>query len=147
MNMYVPPGGPPKTPAPKLYSILGEENIRKLLTYHYYNLINSSIKHLFPQDEESLKKSIEKNADFFIQVLGGPPYYSQKYGAPMMRARHMKFPITYESRNVWLECFFQAIEQLKKDLNHNNFTQELEKQFKDFLIAFSEWMVNTNHSY
>lgn len=141
--MYTPPGGPPQTTVPKLYPILGEDNIRKLLAYHYQNLANSSIKHLFPQDEEGLKKSIEKNADFFIQVLGGPPYFSQKHGAPMMRARHMKFPITYESRNVWLECFFKAIEDLKKELNHDNFTPVLEKQFKDFLISFSEWMVNT----
>ncbi|GIX42884.1 MAG: hypothetical protein KatS3mg129_2617 [Leptospiraceae bacterium] len=141
---FIPPAGPPQKPAPKLYSVLGEENIRKLLYYHYKNLSKSKIKHLFPQEEEELRFAADKNADFFIQVLGGPPYFSQKHGAPMMRARHMKFPITYEARNVWLQCFYDAIEQLKQELNDTvDFTKEMEELFKEFLNSFSEWMVNT----
>ena len=141
---FIPPQGPPQTSAPKLYPILGEENIRKLLYFHYKNLSESEIKNLFPQEEEQIKISADKNADFFIQVLGGPPYFSQKYGAPMMRARHLKFPITYQARNVWLDCFFRAIEQLKKELGEDSgFTKEIEVSFKDFLRSFSEWMVNT----
>jgi truncated hemoglobin YjbI len=62
-----------------------------------------------------------------------------------MRARHGKFPITYEARKIWLESFFKAIEQLKKELDPNiPFDDEKEKSFKEFLISFSEWMVNTN---
>jgi hemoglobin len=142
---YIPPKGPPQKPAPKLFPILGEENIRKLLYYHYKNLSKSEISHLFPKKEEELRLAADKNADFFIQVLGGPPYFSQKYGPPMMRARHGKFPITYEARKIWLESFFKAIEQLKKELDPNiPFDDEKEKSFKEFLISFSEWMVNTN---
>ncbi len=142
---FIPALGPPQKPAPKLYPILGEENIRKLLFYHYKNLSNSVIKELFPPTEEKIFESAQRNADFFIQVLGGPPYFSQKYGAPMMRARHMKFPITYEARKVWLECFFNAIEQLKSELQVEQKKDflKLENQFRSFLISFSEWMVNT----
>lgn len=138
--VFVPPSGPPKESPPKIYSILGEENIRKLLKYHYKFLSESEIKDLFPTGIK-LEESANKNADFFIQALGGPPYFTQKYGPPMMRARHLKFPIDYKKREVWLNCFFKAIEELKKEID---FPEEEEKKFKDFLIRFSEWMVNHN---
>ncbi|MCS7204600.1 MAG: bacitracin resistance protein BacA [Leptospiraceae bacterium] len=139
-EVYVPPSGPPKKAPPELYSILKEDGIRKLLWLHYKNLSQSKISFLFPRNEQELLKSAEKNADFFIQVLGGPPLFTQKYGPPMMRARHMKFPITYEHRNVWLECFFLAIEEIKKEIP---LEENQEKEFKEFLEDFSEWMVNT----
>ncbi len=135
--MYQPPG-PPQEPPPKLYPLLGEENIRKLLRYHYELLSHSEIKDLFPTGEE-LNKSAEKNADFFIQILGGPPYFSQKYGPPMMRARHLKFSINYKKREIWLQCFFKAIQKLKQEIE---FPEKEEKKFKEFLIRFSEWMIN-----
>lgn len=136
--MYVPEGGPPKELPPKLYPILGEENIRKLLRYHYEMISQSEISDLFPKGEE-LAKSAEKNADFFIQVLGGPPYFSKKYGSPMMRARHLKFPINYKKREIWIQCFFAAIEKLKQEVQ---FPESEEKKFKEFLLRFSEWMIN-----
>ncbi len=136
----MPLEGPPRELPPNLYSIFGEEKIRKMLRIHYKNLKNSEISHLFPDDEESLNFSAEKNADFFIQVLGGPPYFSQKYGPPMMRKRHLNFRITRKDRDVWLKCFLDAFDIVKKEVN---LSSDQEKSFIYFLENFSIWMVNS----
>ncbi|MFN3603771.1 MAG: bacitracin resistance protein BacA [Leptonema sp. (in: bacteria)] len=135
---FIPPRGIPQETAPKLFPILGEENIRKLLKYHYEFISKSEIRDLFPKGEE-LYMAAQKNADFFIQILGGPPYFSMKYGPPKMRQRHLRFSINYKKRKVWLKCFFKAIQELTKEVVIPK--TEL-KKFKLFLIRFSEWMVN-----
>lgn len=134
-ELFVPPGGPPQGPPPprEILTAIGEDGIRQLLIAHYQNLGASEIQNLFPKD---LERAALKSADFFIQLLGGPPYYSQKYGPPRMRARHLPFPITPEAQETWLRCFRQA-------LDDNGFPGEYREDFEAFLISFSSWMVNT----
>ena len=133
-EIYVPPGGPPQSTPPdgRILTLIGEEGIRKLLSVHYKNLADTSIRDMFPQDMEA---AAQRSADFFIQILGGTPYYSQKKGPPRMRQRHLNFPITEEARLVWLDCFKQAMDELP-------FPAEYRKNFEEFLESFSAWMVN-----
>ncbi|MDH5656318.1 MAG: bacitracin resistance protein BacA [Spirochaetia bacterium] len=133
-DVYVPPGGPPQDgpPDPRILQVVGEEGIRKLLSLHYKNLEETSIRDMFAKDMEN---AAQRAADFFIQILGGTPYYSQKNGPPRMRQRHLPFPITEESRQVWLDCFRQAMKDLP-------FPEEYRQNFDDFLESFSAWMVN-----
>ncbi|MCY9072878.1 thiol management oxidoreductase, partial [Bacillus inaquosorum] len=37
-----------------------------------------------------------KQKQFLTQYLGGPPLYTEEHGHPMLRARHLPFPITNE---------------------------------------------------
>ncbi len=138
INIFSPPGGPPQTPrpSPEIYGIMGEENIFKMLYDFYVELGNSDIKAMFPAD---LKEASEKSAAFFVGFLGGPPLYHQRYGNPMMRARHMKFPINAHARQVWLDCFDKVLENATEDYN---FPAEHLPDFKAFLHGFSTWMVN-----
>jgi len=132
-DVFTPPGGPPQKPLNReLFGILGEEKIREMLRIHYSHLEESSVRDLFPQDME---EASQKAADFFIQVMGGPPYYAQKYGPPRMRARHMPFPISPEARNIWLACFRKALDELP-------FPEENRAEFDEFLDSFSNWMIN-----
>jgi len=133
-DIYVPPGGPPQGPPPdtRILQSLGEDGIRKLLSLHYQNLQIASIRDMFPNNMED---AAQRSADFFIQILGGPPYYSQKNGAPRMRQRHLNFPITEKAKEVWLECFKKAMDDLP-------FTPEYRQNFEEFLESFSAWMVN-----
>lgn len=131
---FVPPGGPPQKPLNRdLFERLGEETIRRLLRLHYARLEQSAVRGLFPEDMEAAS---QKAADFFIQVMGGPPHYAQKYGPPRMRMRHMPFTITKRARDIWLECFRAALDELP-------FPTELRPEFEEFLDSFSLWMVNT----
>src|SRR5262245_14846927 len=63
----------------------------------YAELEQSTLRPLFPAD---MMAASRKSAAFFIGLLGGPPLYHQRYGNPMMRARHMAFTIMPRARGV-----------------------------------------------
>jgi hemoglobin len=137
-NIYTPPGGPPQGPGPskQIYSLMGEDNIYKMMSDFYKELGNSEVRHLFPPDLEAASR---KSAMFFIGLLGGPPIYIEKHGSPRMRARHLPFEIDESARKIWLACFERVLEGAEKKYN---FPAEHLQGFKDFLVSFSAWMVN-----
>jgi len=138
-EIYIPPGGPPQaTPlSKKIYGHMGEANIFMMLADFYQELEQSSIRHMFPRD---MQKASEKSAAFFVGLLGGPPLYHMRYGNPMMRARHMPFPIDETARQEWLSCFNRVLDRSVADYD---FPEEHLSQFREFLKGFSGWMVNT----
>jgi len=124
-------------PSREVLEHLGEERMRKLISDHYDYLIESDIKDLFPPTEKGIEMAKKHAADFFIQICGGPRYFDESRGAPMMAARHSPFRITQSARIIWLETFAKAIENT--DLN-----EELKESFWKYLDIFSIWMLNTN---
>lgn len=136
---YVPPEGPPQDagPSKEIYVFMGEDNIFKMLEDFYRELERSEIRHLFPED---MVASSKKSGAYFVWRLGGPPLYHQRHGPPMMRARHMPFPIDEHARQVWLACFDRVLEQ-GEECYH--FPPQHLDGFKRFLREFSAWMVNT----
>jgi hemoglobin len=137
-DIYIPPGGPPQTPGPsrEIYQQMGEENIFKMMEDFYRELEQSSLRPLFPQD---MIAASQKSAAFFVGLLGGPPLYHQRYGSPMMRARHLAFPIDEAARQEWLACFDRVLAQA---VQNYNFPAEHLAGFRTFLREFSGWMVN-----
>ena len=136
--IYTPPGGPPQGPGPdsRIYKIMGEGNIFRMMSDFYKELEKSEVRHLFPADMEEASR---KSAAFFVTVLGGPPLYFEKYGPPRMRARHLPFEIDEHARHVWLGCFEKTLEGAGVKYQ---FPMEHMKGFKEFLKSFSAWMVN-----
>ncbi|MGQ0604833.1 MAG: globin domain-containing protein [Anaerolineales bacterium] len=137
-DIYIPPIDPARIPAPSkaIYAAMGEANIFAMMADFYHELEQSPIRHLFPAD---MRAASEKSAAFFVGLLGGPPLYHQRYGAPMMRARHMPFAIDDAKRQVWLECFERVLERASQKYN---FPAEHLSGFREFLQGFSMWMVN-----
>jgi hemoglobin len=137
--IYTPPGGPPQGPGPsrQIYSLMGEDNIYRMLSDFYAELGRSEVRHLFPADLEAASR---KSAEFFIGLFGGPPLYVQKYGHPRLRARHLPFVIDESARRVWLGCFELVLAGAETKYR---FPPEHLPGFRDFLISFSAWMVNT----
>ena len=88
--IFTPPGGPGQTerPSPEIYKALGEEGVFRLLEDFYVELGKSEARHLFPTSPEGLKTASERSAAFFVQLLGGPPLFIERYGPPRMRMRH-----------------------------------------------------------
>lgn len=138
-DFYVPPGGPPRVPAPsrEIYGAMGEANIFKMMEDFYLELEQSGVRHLFPPDMITASK---KSAAFFVGLLGGPPLYQQLYGSPMMRARHLPFVIDEAARQEWLACFERVLD---KAIEAYDFPEEHLEGFRAFLHGFSTWMVNT----
>jgi hemoglobin len=94
-----------------LYELMGgEQTVRKLVETFYPIVVqNEEIGSLFPED---INPVLEKQYLFLSQFFGGPPLYSEKYGHPMMRARHMPFSITPKRAEAWLSCMAAALKQL-----------------------------------
>ncbi len=136
--IFVPPEGPPLgiTPSPEIYAHMGDENIFKMLADFYAELEKTNLRPMFPEDMQEASK---KTAAFFVFLLGGPPLYQQKFGAPMMRKRHLPFTITEEARQTWLGCFRLVLKDA--DIKYSFPKQHLEG-FLNFLDKFSRWMVN-----
>ncbi|MFA9389305.1 MAG: hypothetical protein ACERKD_05835 [Prolixibacteraceae bacterium] len=124
-------------PSPGILQLLKEEGIRKLVADHYDLLVQSEIKHLFPEVPEQLDAAKQYAADFFIQVMGGPEYFNMNRGQPAMTRRHAQFKISAEARIIWLTCYRQLIAEL-------NLPEHLIQSYWNYLNNFSSWMVNVD---
>lgn len=134
-----PSGGPPQVgrPDPAIYQAMGQDNIYRMIFDFYHELERSSIRALFPADIDG---SAEKSAAFFVGLLGGPPLYHERYGQPMLRQRHMPFPIDRAARDVWIACFKKTLVDAEAKYG---FPAAHLAQFTEFLDQFSLWMINT----
>jgi hemoglobin len=98
-----------KTATP--YELLGGDASLRALIDRFYELMDTvpefhGIRKLHPQD---LTGSREKLYMFLSGWLGGPGLYVEKYGHPMLRARHLPFAIGIAERDAWLSCMMQAM--------------------------------------
>ena len=125
-----------KVPSKDVLEHLKEEGVRKLIDDHYELLRVSGIKGMFPPTDKGFEMAKKHSADFFIQLMGGPNYFTETRGNPMMRRRHAPFKITPEARIVWLECYIEA-------LNKVDAPDAIKQSYWDYVNTFSTWMVNT----
>jgi hemoglobin len=116
-----------------MYQRLGADNLQ-LLVDRFYDLVFSDerIAPLFKTDKELIK---EKQVLFLTQFLGGPPLYSQRYGHPQLRARHLPHPITDDDAVAWLQCMSTAITGL-------SIQAELKDELFKRFIPTAMFMVN-----
>ena len=116
-----------------LYDELGEENLRTLVD-RFYDLVfeNEQISHLFKTDKNEIK---ERQRLFLTQFFGGPSLYSEKFGHPRLRARHMPHAITQDDAVAWLSCMSLALKTLPVD---EALKDELFKRF----VPTAMFMVN-----
>ena len=119
---------------------MGEENIVRMVDDFYRELEQSPLRPLFPAD---MMAASRKSAAFFVGLLGGPPLYHQRYGNPMMRARHLRFTITPRAREQWLACFERILARRPSAIDSPPSTCPVSALF---LEDFSQWMVNTEAS-
>lgn len=94
------------------YAALGGDTAVRRLVDRFYDLMDTvpeyyGIRKLHPAD---LSGSRDKLYMFLSGWLGGPSLYIEKYGHPMLRARHLPFAIGVAERDAWLACMLQAME-------------------------------------
>lgn len=117
------------------YELLGgEETIQKLVNAFYPKVYaNPILSPLFEGDMEEIKR---KQKMFLTQFTGGPTLYSDEFGPPAMRARHMPFEITPTRATAWLACMKEAMDDI--DLEG-----PIREQFYDRLQQVAGIMINT----
>lgn len=94
-----------------IYEQLGGEKAIRQLVQAFYPKVKAEplLGPLFPEDIEPV---MEKQFMFLSQFFGGPSLYSDAYGHPMMRARHLPFPVTRERAEAWLGCMKAALAEI-----------------------------------
>lgn len=74
---------------------------------------------------------------FLCGWLGGPQHYTDRFGHPRLRARHMPFPIGILERDQWLACMDQA-------MGETGVPQALRERLKESFFQTADWMRNTH---
>lgn len=117
-----------------LYDRIGGERLH-LMVSRFYELVFSSpvIGPLFQTDKATIK---EKQEAFLTQFLGGPQLYTEVYGHPRMRMRHLPHRITPEAGEEWLRCMKAAIDSLDME-------DELKTALYNCFPAVAKHMVNS----
>lgn len=103
----------------------GESGVRRLVD-RFYDLMDSEpeaggIRALHPP---SLNSSREKLWLFLTGWLGGPALYVERFGPPMLRARHLPFVIGDAERDAWLRCMDRAIDEQEMPTELRGFLHE-----------------------
>lgn len=103
----------PATP----YELLGGASRLRRLVDAFYDSMDADprfagIRRLHPA---RLDGSRDKLFMFLSGWLGGPPLYMQTFGHPMLRARHLPFPIGDSERDQWIDCMRQAMQDTEVD--------------------------------
>lgn len=93
-----------------LYEAIGGASAVRSIVEHFYPKVQADplLGPIFPED---IKPVMEKQYLFLTQFFGGPPLYSEQYGHPMMRARHLPFPVTPARAAAWLNCMARALKE------------------------------------
>ncbi len=114
----------------------GTEAIEKLVEAFYPRVYADPI--LSPLFEGDMEEIMRKQRMFLTQFLGGPPLYSQEFGPPAMKQRHMPFEITPQRAERWLNCMKEAFNEAGLDKNPAS------SLFYDRLIQVAAIMVNSH---
>lgn len=95
-------------------SIGGEQTISRLVVAFYARVqAHPQLANLFPDDISLVR---DKQYAFLTQFFGGPHLYSQQYGPPMMRAKHLPHPVTPDRAREWLWCMWTAMDDIGLDM-------------------------------
>lgn len=85
-----------------------------------------------PADMAAVKERLHA---FLSGWLGGPNVYPERFGAPMMRRRHMDFPIGPRERDIWMTCARTALADTVPDA-------QTRAELEQALTAMAEHMRN-----
>lgn len=110
-----------------LYELVGgEETVTRLVAAFYPRVYQHP--ELAPLFGVEMEEIMRKQRMFLTQFLGGPLLYSEEFGPPAMRMRHLPFPITPQRAEAWLACMKKAMDEigldgLARDLFYGRLTQ------------------------
>ena len=94
-----------------IYDVIGPEKIEELVNAFYPKVYSDKdLLEIF--DIVDIDEIMYKQKLFLTQVTGGPALFSEEYGAPRMRYRHLPHEITPTRAKAWLRCMQEAFEEV-----------------------------------
>ena len=113
---------------------IGADGLKEVVELFYGKVfVDPTIGHLFQNDKQEI---MVKQYAFLTQFLGGPQLYSERFGHPKMRARHMPHKITEEAKVVWLKLMKEAI-------NESSIDPEIKEPLYNCFPQVAQHMVNS----
>jgi len=127
----------PQADEPTAYELIGGAARLRELVDRFYDLMQlepdfATIHAMHPVPNDS---SREKLFMFLSGWLGGPNLFIERYGHPMLRARHLPFAIGSGERDQWLRCMAMALEDLGYDY-------DLRLRLMGSFYQTADWMRN-----
>jgi len=129
-----PPGNPPfETP----FAWIGGESQVHALVDRFYDLMDLEPGYtaLRAAHGTELANAREKLKLFLTGWLGGPQRYTEQFGHPRLRMRHMPFSIGIAERDQWVACMDQAMQETAID-------DALRTRLKESFMQTADWMRN-----
>ena len=119
------------------YELLGGDARVRELVDRFYDLmeLEPAYKELRAVHGRTLESAREKLYLFLSGWLGGPPLYTDRFGHPMLRARHLPFAIGALERDQWMACMKQAMEEIEVP-------QGLREGLRAAFFKTADWMRN-----
>ena len=129
-----PPGKPPfETP----FAWIGGESQVHALVDRFYDLMDLEPGYaaLRAAHGTELANAREKLKMFLTGWMGGPQRYTEQFGHPRLRMRHMPFSIGIAERDQWVACMDQAMQETEVD-------DALRTRLKESFMQTADWMRN-----
>jgi hemoglobin len=114
----------------------GEAAVRGLVD-RFYDLmdIEPAYRELRAAHGSTLGDARDKLFWFLCGWLGGPAHYTERFGHPRLRMRHMPFAIGVLERDQWLACMDQAMRECALDAT-------LRERLNQSFFQTADWMRN-----
>jgi hemoglobin len=126
-----------KPPFDSPFEWIGGEHRVKVLVERFYDLmdIEPGYTELRAAHGSTLQDARDKLFWFLSGWLGGPEHYTERFGHPRLRMRHMPFSIGALERDQWLACMNQAMQETQID-------PVLRERLNGSFFKTADWMRN-----
>ena len=127
----------PDTEVTTPFEWIGGEDVVRAMTERFYDLmeLEPAYTDLRAAHGTDLSNARQRLFWFLCGWLGGPNYYTDRFGHPMLRARHLPFEIGIKERDQWLACMTQAMQETKVP-------QDLRERLEQSFFQTADWMRN-----
>ncbi len=119
-----------------LYQAVGGMAFFRRLVDEFYSRVaeDELLRPMYP--EQDLGPARERLTLFLGQYWGGPTTYSDRRGHPMLRRRHVPFPIDQAARDRWVMHMFGAVDTLSPP-------EAVAQALRDYFALAADAMVNS----
>ena len=119
------------------FEALGGEPLVQSLVERFYDLmeLDPAYAALRAVHGPDLTQARQKLTWFLCGWLGGPQHYTERFGHPRLRMRHMPYSIGILERDQWLACMDQAMSEV-------GMADALRLRLRDSFFQTADWMRN-----